>query len=546
MSKRRFIFEIILKQFYTFVPKINILTKKTTSYWWDGMIKWINQIHPVLLIFLVLCVNFLSFVSLNNEEQYLLYAQQHFNPDWIPGSFIATEFPGNRLLFELLFGWVIHLFGFEATVFFGRMLNFFLLALPLAGLFRLLKINNTGILLKLQLFILLDQSFYAGEWIFGSIESKTFAYIFVLWSLLELLKNRLVRSVLLMVVATYFHILVGGWFAVSCFIWLLLRNVFPVFSFKKIINELPKLGLLYALPLIPLLYYLATNLLIDAPKMVDGVNLDHIYVYYRNKHHIGLFYSYEFFLKYHAWKILIAIGAFLLFFKKNYTSEAQYFSMLKNLMLIMLSIGFFFIGVSWVDKVFFDLSGGFLLKSYPFRMQSLAFLIFIILIINDWQKKASSNLRWRNGMAIAAIICLLLMLVKGGQNLQKMIHYQSDEPYNEVINFIKNSSKPTDAVMIIENKGGFLKSGGRNNQFGLDLIRRTQRDNFVHFKFVPGGTLKLYEWYQRLQLVEKIEQTPDFIHRAREDYRIDYILTPKDFQMPLEKVFENERYQLYR
>lgn len=510
------------------------------------MIKFFNSIPLPILIFLMLCINFLSFVSFNNEEQYLLYAQQHFNPDWIPGSFIATEFPGNRLLFEVLFGWVIDAIGFEATVFFGRLFNFILLAIPLAGLFRLLKFSNIWVFLVLQIFIIADQSFYAGEWIFGSIESKTFAYIFVFWGLVAFLKNRLYRSVILMVVATYFHILIGGWFAISCFGLMFLRYIFPVFSFKKMILELPKLGFLYVIPLIPLLYYLATNLLIDAPKEIDGVNLDHVYVYFRNKHHIGLFYTFDFFFKKHAWKILLAVIAFILFFKRKYTKEERFFEVLRNLMSVMLGIGFFFVGVSLADKLFFDLSGGFLLKSYPFRMQSMAFLIFIILIVHQWQKAASHALKWQKIMGIVSVLAIGLLFLKGGKNIQKMLTYQSNEPYNEVIDFIKTNTQPTDAVMIVENKGGFLKSGGRNNQFGLDLIRRTRRDNFVHFKFVPGGTVKLYEWYQRLQVVEKIEESPVYIEEARKNYKVDYVLTPKGFEMPLEVVFENEGYRLYR
>ena len=520
--------------------------ESTTNNWWDSLVKTLNAIPPILLFFLILCVNFLSFVSFNNEEQYLLYAQQNFNPDWIPGSFIATEFPGNRLLFEVLFGWAIDAFGFETTIFFGRLLNFFLLAIPLAGLFKLLKFSNVWAFLVLQIFIIADQSFYAGEWIFGSIESKTFAYIFVFWSLIEFLKNRLYRSVILMVVATYFHILIGGWFAISCFLLLLIRNLYPVFSSKNILLELPKLGFLYAIPLLPLLYYLATNLLIDAPKVIDNVNLDHVYVYFRNKHHSGLFYTFDFFFKKHAWKIAIAVIAFLLFFRKNYTTEETLFKVLKNLMLVMLGIGFFFIGVSLIDKLFFDLSGGFLLKSYPFRMQSIAFLIFIILMLHQWQKSAIRDLKWEKGMAFVLVIGLGLMFFKGGKNLQKMLAYQSNQPYNEVIDFIKNNTEATDAVMIVENKGGFLKSGGRNNQFGLDLIRRTRRDNFVHFKFVPGGTVKLYDWYKRLQVVEKIEASPAYIEEARKEYKVDYVLTPSNFEMPLEVIFENEGYKLYQ
>ncbi len=496
----------------------------------------IDQINPVVLIFLVLCINCLSYVPFSNEEQYLLYARQHFNPDWMPNSFMANEFPGNRLLYEWLFGWMVHWFGFETTIFVGRLLNFALLAIPLAGLFRLLNFSNTDIFILLQAYLMSSQNFYAGEWIFKGMEAKTFAYIFVFWALLAFLKNRYYQAIGLTVLATWFHILIGGWFAICCFLVLLIKKV----AWKDLI----KMGLLFAIPLLPLLYYLSKNLLIETPDEVAGVNLDHIYVYFRNRHHIGLFYDFGYFFKKHAFGVSLAILAVLFFFKKKYAEATV--STLKTMMLVMLSIGFVFLGISLMDKLFFNLSGGFLLKSYPWRMQGLAFLICFMLLWN-WVKNSNPDIiNLPKITSFLILICLLFGFNKLRKNISGMLNYQNHHAYNEALDFLKAHTKEGATVMVL-NHAEDLESGlGYRDEFSLDLIRRTERDNFVVYKFVPGGTLKLYEWYKRLLLVNEIRKNPNAFSELTRDYQIDYVLTEKGYNMPLERVFENEAFQIYK
>lgn len=506
--------------------------------WWQIPMNFLEGISPILLIFIVLCLNCLSFVPFSNEEQYLLYARQNFNPDWMLNSFMANEFPGNRLLFEYLFGWMVDWFGLEKTIFIGRLVNFALLAIPLASLFQLLKLSNAEILILLQTYLLTSQNFYAGEWIFKGMEAKTFAYVFVFWGLLEFLKSRYFNAMGLIMVATWFHILIGGWFAICCFIVLLVQKI----PWK----EFFKLGFLYGIPLLPLLYYLSTNLLIETPDEVEGVNLDHIYVYFRNRHHIGIFYDFEYFLGKHAFGVGLAIIAFIVFFKKRFSSNEIYLNKLKTLMLTMLSVGFVFLGVSLLDKLAFDLSGGLLLKSYPFRMQGLAFLICFTLILIWLKSNFKEHHLFPKIISLLVLLGLFFGVNKLRKNLSAMSNYQNHAAYNEVVDFLKNKTEEEATVMVLNHAEDLEGGLGYRDEFSLDLIRRTNRDNFVVYKFVPGGTLKLYEWYQRLLLVSEVRKNPNQSTALLKDYKVQYFLTEKDFDMPFEVAFENKEFRVYK
>ncbi|RMG80589.1 MAG: hypothetical protein D6714_14350, partial [Bacteroidetes bacterium] len=409
---------------------------------WYG---WLNEIHPVWLIWGMLCLQFLSFVPSVNDEQYILCARQHYNPDWIPGSFSANEFPGTRFLFEWIMGWFVDWVGFEAGVFWGRFFNFLLLAFPVAGLFRMLKFNNLEIFILFEFYLFSSQHYYAGEWIFKASEAKTFAYIFVFWGLIEFLKARYYRAFGLIVAASFFHVLVGGWFAASCFGALALKRE----NRKKI----PALGALYALPLLPFIYYLSRHMLNDLPEAAGNVNLDHIYVYFRNRHHLGLFYEWGYFLKKHAFGVSLAIGAFWWFVRHPFPAADIYFERLRQLLLVMLGTGFLFLGVSLADKLFFDLSGGFLLKYYPWRMQGLAWFITFILVARQLQNANQNpggifNLPTSFGRWLP-LLAFVFLSIKTVANIGQMVTYQNDEHYNEVIEFFKKNTPKPSLVLIL-------------------------------------------------------------------------------------------------
>ncbi len=104
--------------------------------------------------------------------------------------FSLPIFPGSRLLFQYIAGFALKYLSFEQLAFYGRMTMYHLFAFPVAALARLLRLNNILLVFWLSIMYIPHQNFFGGEWIFGGLESKTFAYLFILWSLYFLLKNK--------------------------------------------------------------------------------------------------------------------------------------------------------------------------------------------------------------------------------------------------------------------------------------------------------------------------------------------------------------------
>lgn len=514
-----------------------------TNNKWEKWVSTINSWNTGVLIFIFLVLNFLTFIPHTNEEQYLMYAVQAFQPNWVPGSLMATEFPGTRFLFEWLFGGMAYHLGFEKTVLIGRLINYLLLAFPIAAVFKTLKFSNIQTLFVLQIFWLTSQNFYAGEWIFGPTEAKTFAYIFIFLALQKFLQKSYYWVYGYLIIATYFHILIGGWFAISITLVLLFRS----YPFWKLF----KLLLFYGIPLLPFLYYLGQNMLAESlsPEQ-EAVNLNYIYVYFRNKHHIGLFYTFDFFVKKHLFNVLGALVAVVILLRWNkakaYFQTDHQLLWIRDLILAMSAIGFFFLGVSLMDNLVFDLSGGFLLKSYPFRMQGLAFLMTILLAVGYFTKYAASSDHWIKWRPFVFILIGIIALTRFGLNINKMSKYQMDSHYNEVVSFLDRQQPKPATVMVLKDYKEAIRKGGHRNTFAVDLIRRTRHDNFFHFKYIPSTPKKMYEWYQRSQIIEKIEADPKYLNEVKKQYTIDYILTTKGFKLDEKIVFENEVYQIYQ
>ena len=508
----------------------------------NKIVAFLNSVPLRSAIFGLLVLNLLTFVPQTNEEQYLLYAHQFFHSEWIPGSLMATEFPGARLLFECIFGPIVHFVGFELTVFFGRLAAYFLLAIPLAKIFKRLNFSNLQVLLVLQIFVLTKQSFYAGEWIFGGIEAKSVAYIFLFWGILFLLRQRYYRAFAFVIAATYFHVLIGGWFAISAFLVLLFRRM----PFPKII----KLGLFYGISILPLLFYLASGIFAAASAADNhGLNLDHIYVYFRNKHHVGLFASFDFFFRRHFYNICLAAAVVVFLWQSKrvraFLQDKNDLSLLRNFVLVMSAIGFFYVGVGLADNLFFDLSGGFLLKSYPFRMQSLA-LLFTLIIGTVYFTQAENRQRfWKKYRLYFALLIMSIAFVRCGLNVKNMLTYQNDADYNTVIDYLKNETPQPSTVLVLNKPNENTDDNRHKNKIALDLMRRTERDIFVHYKFVPATPEKTAEWYKRLELVWRAEKDPSLVGLLRKRYDIDYILCPAEMNLPYRAVLKNERFVLY-
>ncbi|MFO7722328.1 MAG: hypothetical protein R6V49_03805, partial [Bacteroidales bacterium] len=267
----------------------------------DWMIfRRMKYVHPAWLIFGLLLLN-KTYLTLNGgEEQYLAYALQQYNPDWVPNSFSVTEFPGTRLLFQTITGFFVYHFGFLATAFTGRVLVFLLMSFPLARIFRHFGFSTLTMLVLMQFFLITKQSFFADEWIFWGFEPKAPAYVFLFWGLLFLLEKRFLLMAVALAFSSWFHLLVGGWFFAGAMILML-------FS-RRPVREMAATAGLYMAMMLPLVIYL-WPLIASSYDTGTHINLDQVYVYFRLKHHLGLFDSYGYFVSKHLPGVAAAAAA---------------------------------------------------------------------------------------------------------------------------------------------------------------------------------------------------------------------------------------------
>lgn len=524
----------------------------------------INGVDTRLFIFLLLCLNLLSFVPGDNEETYFALAKQYMDPDWIPGSFTFTEWVGTRFLFQHIAGWALRYLTFEQLAFWGRMVNFLLYAFPLARIFRLLRIRNTGILLILQLYIanVNTQSFFGMEWIFGGFEGKTLAYVFVLWGFYFMLRGdessipgmcqepdevqgvrgRAGGSVQKYVTeprvpkatqpfagydtwaacfaaaASYFHILVGGWFFVLVWIYGLVRER----SLKRAIVT----GLVYVALVAPFVIYLATYLT-DSRTVIHGVDVDWVYSFFRNTHHTAPMHR-----EGAMQKVLPrVVASFLLLLwclfglRRSKDEDVRRLNTIVRITLLMVFVG---LAITYIDV------HGRLLKYYLFRIAALgtfAAYLLVYVVARAWLVRRQVDTARLLPPVVAMVAIMALIHIE--KNFARNIFPREDRALMELTDYVKAHTRPDDVFLF-------------RDRDELSFPRRTRREALVIFKFDPGGGEKIYEWYTRECLRRRLRTDPAVLDTIADRYRLDYLITTSPMTHPrLKEVYRNPKFYLY-
>jgi len=481
------------------------------------------------LIFSILCINKLGFKLSGGEEQYLAMAKQFMYPSWIPNSFTLTEFAGTRIVFQFFVGLALKWADFEVVAFFARLINYALISIPLAMLYKRLRFGYVLVFISFQLFVMSDQSLLGLEWMFNTFEPKTVAYIFLFYALNKVLDKQYSQAAIFLALSTHFHILVGGWFLVALVLHLLLL---------KRIREGFRLILIYGLLCLPFAVYLFYGYFLDPPPDTD-VNLDWVYVYFRLPHHLGIFKSSGYFMEHHFVGVILtalALGAGLWLFKKQTDSKLR---MVNSLMLIMFGINLFFVLVAWVDHKLLDSSGGLMLKYYPFRTNSLATFILFILLLNKAENYLSGRSFYKPVKQSVVGVFMLLTIVQGVNNVKRNLNFPEDVAFDEMAFHIKKHTDKKAVFMLTDIR--------HNSDLYSSFGRKAERENFVVYKFVAAEKDKLLEWYKKYNVLSTISGDINRLPEFLEDYEIDYVLSRKEYNhVQLKPEYNNSTYYLYK
>lgn len=487
----------------------------------------------------VLSVFFIGFRLTFNEEVYFAFAKTYVDPQWIPNSTIFTDFAGTRILFQLIFGTILKFVSFENLAFFGRLFGYILLAIPFATIAKHLKINNISLVFWLTLFLIPQQNFFGGEWVFGGFETKTIAYVFVFWSIYFLLKEKFLLAILSAAFSIYWHMLVGGWFTLYVFIYLLL-----IMGKKK---EFYIYWMYAGLLLFPFVVYIYMGLMSGNENVINGVNIGRLYAYERNPHHIGLVKSWDYFIHKHAGRVGIAAAIYILAIFVYHRQIPQKYKWLNTFFIIILSQNLLFLIVALFD------TNGFIAKFYPWRGSTVAMLFFqittIILLRYVWIPVLYNYLKakfitlnkkvfYLASMSLALLLSLIVLTTKITQRIERT-HIQKAgwEADNDVSKNLKSLSNKGDMFML-------LASEDYNK---VSIPRKAERDVYYMFSIIPSQTHVIYDWYCRGLEQQKVFADVNYLLSSGLDKKIKFILSENDLNAPfLNEVYRSKKYRIYK
>jgi len=317
-------------------------------------------------------------------------------------------------------------------------------------------------------------------------------------------------SVLFSVLAVYFHVLVGGWYSLILFIYLLLSKI-PSKTFFLYL-------LIYIGLTAPIITYLAATYLIDNPVVIDGINMNWVYVFFRNPHHLDLITQIGEFGSSAQTGVILSLLCCALCLHILYRCDKTLYKNAARMSVIIFSQQF-----AGLSIALFDHTGAFL-KFYPYRTSSLSFFLMFIILGIFMREKLFCHDNVRNGHAcenihlldlpnILAGFMILFTLCGLSFNLYKNMRDSSEvffpSPRTDARTSLYDWARectPPDAVFLDLNM---------NARDDLDFIRRTERESFSVFKFIPTSNKLIYDWYTRVIEKKRAQTDVSYLHEIR-------------------------------
>ena len=467
-----------------------------------------NRISPFLFIFIPLTFLYLSDNLNRNEEQYMQLAKQYVDSEWIFESQNLGESAGTRIIYQLIIGHSLQFLSFEAVVLIFRFLLILAYSIVLGKIYKHISFDNNQILFHLVLFLVIfKQSFFAGSWMLVSVEPKGFAWLAILLSFYHLLKNRFSLALVFLLIASYFHILVGGYSFAYLFLTLLLFRKDAKINLCQLISG----AAVYVILLLPFVIYLKTTSL-DQHVTSYEVTPSWIYTYFRSPNHTALFLNLKYFLSTHYPGIIQAVIWLLaaITFYPIMQNRSK-LKLINQFVIISLAGTLLLVPIAFIDQ------NGEILKYYLFRINTLS-TFFLALLVPVWLDRFTEKVHLPDFKTVIFFACLIFLFKPAVNNIYPVFIQSKDEiGLDEVSTYIKQNTDPKSLIFSYDEL--------------LSLSRKTERNLFSVYKFIPSQLSKIPEWYNRIIEKQEVLSDPSKLNDLVNKYGIDYILVPKNIDL---------------
>jgi len=506
----------------------------------SGLQPWKRSLAEIALIFAVFSLQGAWPVPDVNEAHYLGKAIHTWDPLWIENDFFLDS-PDTHRVFCFAFGWLSFCLSPTAMAWTGRIVTWLLLAWSWRRLSVAVVPRAWFSVLSAALFgYLVERGHMAGEWVIGGVEAKGFAYVLVFLGLEALVRDRWNRTWLCLGAASCFHVLVGGWAVVAAGLaWLSLGRERPPFRSMG-----PGLlgGFLLSLPA------LVPSLLLDWGTDASILREAHeIYVYKRLAHHL-VFGRFPLLL---VGRFLALVVAFFLLAR----IVGREGGLLRLRAFVVGSMGIALVGMvlGLVGEFDPDAVAG-LLRYYWFRLVDASVPIGVALLAALWISRLR-DARSPQARRIAAALVVICGLHLAGYALERppgttprgdkrMRH----PAWQQACEWIAQSSAiPRDTVFLVPMESQTFKW-------------RTRRAEVVTRKDIPQDARTIVAWWYRLRDIygtkpgdpehqwhaSLTELGPERLRELGAKYGAGYLLTEANPRLPLERLYANRGYAVYR
>lgn len=426
-----------------------------------------------------------------NEVNYFDLAFRTVAPNSFSEQHAVFDSSSSRVVPFWMIGQVINVMGFEEAKRVFSVLFWISFSASLAWVFSIWRADIGTQALAFSAFFVSGQYLLGGEWIFGTVEPKSFAYITVAIGIAAGFQKRYLFAAVATALATYFHFLVGGfWFASIILLYVISRGVG-----RRLLRVIGLYALLTA-PLLVLIVYERIVIVTDTTG-IDR-SLSSIYAVFRAPHHLAPFIDLSVFFR--SWwpgaigHAALAISFFVIFrlSRLKWKVLALWLCILNAYIVVALAIAF-------VDSQTHLFSA-----FYMFRPSSLVLLFSLVGIAVLVREIIVSRFPARLNLVSVVLVAGFLLpsslaAISNFVTNPVTLEEQVQPSGRALAEWIAENLEPHESFLLQPPRARpSLAEGGARNPH-LSIERLSGRGSIVNFKFVPTAKSDLVRWYRLLE-----------------------------------------------